>query len=91
MPELIPDYDDSEDDNSETGDFSREFLDGEGDRLVEDLGEDAFTRTFTCAMLANAGRIAEGVETELYDSRASCHMTAYCDRLENFVSIVPKP
>ena len=71
MPELIPDYDDSEDDNSEVGDFSREFLDGEGDRLVEDLGEDAFTRTFTCAMLANTGRIVEGVETELYDSRAS--------------------
>ena len=76
MPELIPDYDDLEDDNSEVGDFFREFLDDEGDRLVEDLGEDAFTRTFTCAMLANAGRTAEGVETELYDSGASCHMTA---------------
>jgi hypothetical protein len=79
MPKLIPDYDDSEDDNSEVGDFSGEFLDGERDRLVEDLGEDAFTRTFTCAMLANTGRIAEGVETELYDSRASRHMTAYHD------------
>jgi hypothetical protein len=54
------------------------------------LGEDAFMRTFTCAMRANAGRIAKGVETELYDSRASCHMTAYHDRLEYFVSIVPK-
>ena len=63
MPELIPDYDDSEDDISEAGDFSREFLDGEGNRLVKDLGEDAFTRTFTCAMLANTGRTAEGVET----------------------------
>ena len=79
MPELIPDYDDSEDDHSEVGDFSREFLDGKGDRLVEDLGEDAFTRTFMCAMLANAGRIAEGVETELYNSGALCHMTAYSD------------
>ena len=90
MPELILDYDDLEDDNSEVGDFSGKFLDGEEDRLVEDLGEDAFTRTFMCAMLANTGRIAKEVETELYDSRALCHMTAYHDQLENFVLIVPK-
>ena len=72
------------------GEFSREFLDNKEDRLVEDLGEDAFMRTFTCAMLANAGRIVEGVETELYDSGASCQMTAYRDQLENFVLILPK-
>ena len=83
MPELTPDYDDSEDNNSEVGDFSGEFLDGEVDGLVEDLGEDAVTRTFTCAMLANTGRITEGVEKP-HDSGASCHMTAYRDRLENF-------
>ena len=79
MPELILDYNDLEDDNSEVGDFSGEFLDSEGDRLVKDLGEDAFMRTFTCAMLANTGRTAKGVETELYDSGASLHMTAYHD------------
>jgi hypothetical protein len=79
MPELIPDYNDAEVNNSEVGDFSREFLDGEGDRLVEDLGEDAFMRTFTCSMLENTGRITEGIKTELHDSGASCHMTAYCD------------
>ena len=90
MPKLIQDYGDSEDNNSEVREFSREFLDSEEDRLVEDLGEDAFTRTFMCAMLANAGRIVEGVETELYDSRASCQITAYRDWLENFVSILPK-
>ena len=90
MPELIPDYDDSEVNNSEVGDFSGEFLDGEGDRLVEDLGEDAFMRTFTCAMLANTGRITEEIKTELHDSGASHHMTAYHDRLENFVLIMPK-
>ena len=90
MPKLIPDYNDSEDDNSEVGDFSGEFLDGEGDRLVEDLGEDAFTRTFMCTMLVNTGRIAKGVKTELYESRALRHMTAYRDWLDNFVSIVPK-
>jgi hypothetical protein len=90
MPKLIPDYDDSENDDSENGNFSGEFLDGEGDRLVEDLGGDAFTRTFTCAMLANTGRDAKGVETELYNSGASHHMTAYHDQLENFVSIMLK-
>ena len=90
MPELITDYDDSEDDHLEDGNFFKEFLNGEGDRLVEDLGGDVFTRTFTCAMLANMGRVAERVETELYDSRASYHMTAYCEQLENFVSIVLK-
>ena len=79
MPELIPDYNDSEDDNSGVGDLSREFLDGKGDRLVEDLCEDAFTRTFMCAMLENTGRITKGVETELYNSGASCHMTVYHD------------
>ena len=77
MPKPIPDYNNSEDDDSEDGNFSREFLDGEGDRLVEDLGGDAFTRTFTCAMLANTGRVTEGAETELYDSGASHHLTTY--------------
>ena len=72
-------YDDSEDDDSEVGDLSGEFLDGKGDRLVKDLGGDAFMRTFMCAMLANVGRVAEGVETTLYNSRASCHMTTYHD------------
>ena len=41
-------------------------------------------------MLANTGRKAERVETELYDYGASCNMTAYQDQLENFVLIVPK-
>ena len=86
MPNLIPDYDNWKDDDSEDGNFSREFLDGEGDRLVEDLGDDAFMRTFTCTMLANTER----VETKLYDSGASHHMTTYCDQLENFVSIMTK-
>ena len=47
-------------------------------------------RSFTCTMLANIGRVTEGVETELYDSGASCHMSTYHDRLENFVSIMLK-
>ena len=90
MLKLILDYDNLEDDDLKVGDFFREFLDGKGDRLVKDLGGDAFTRTFTCAMLANTGRDAKGVETELYNSGASHHMTAYHDQLENFVSIMLK-
>jgi hypothetical protein len=93
MPKLIPNYDNLEDDDLEDGNFSGEFLDSEEDRLVEYLGSDAFTssvatvatvatlftRTFMCAMVANTGRVTEGVETELYDSRKLCHMTAYHD------------
>ena len=79
MPKLIPNYDNLEDDDLEDGNFSGEFLDSEEDRLVEYLGSDAFTRTFMCVMLANTGRVTEGVETELYDSRKLCHMTAYHD------------
>ena len=41
-------------------------------------------------MLANTGRVTEGVKMGLYDSGASFHMTTYCDRSENFVLIVPK-
>ena len=79
MLELVPDYDNLEDNDLEAGDFFGEFLDGEGDRLVKDFGGDAFTRTFMCAMLANTGRFTKGVETELYNSGASCHMTVYHD------------
>ena len=53
---------------------------------MEDLGGDTFTRTLTCAMLANARRAAEGVKTELYNLGAS----AYRDQLENLVFIVSK-
>ena len=84
MPELIPDYDNSEVNNSEVGDFSGEFLDGKGDRLVKDLGEDAFTRTFTCAMLANAGRTAKGVETELYDVAVLPSVSATSDSVATY-------
>ena len=47
-------------------------------------------RTFTCAMLANTGRVTEGVKTGLSNSRASCHMTTYHDQLENFILIMLK-
>ena len=79
MPELLSDYDDSED-----GNFSREFLDKEGDRLVKDLGGDAFTRTFSCAMLAKTGRVAKGVVTELHDclldeSKTERTVSSWCE------------
>ena len=97
MPELedVSDSSDSSDDEySEVDDLNDRFWDDldEGEAKLEvDNGEEAYTRTYSYSMLANAARTSEGVETELYDSGASRHMTAYRNRLENYVSIVPKP
>ena len=44
--------------------------------LVVDEGEDGCT-TVDAAMLINVGGSAEGVQTELYDSGASRHMSPY--------------
>lgn len=37
---------------------------------VEDDGDEAYTRTYNCAMLVNMAGEQYGVETELYNSRA---------------------
>jgi transposase InsO family protein len=55
-----------------------------------DTGDDAFTRKYHSAMLANVLGDASGGETELYDSGASRHMSPYRHRLINFREIVPK-
>ena len=57
--------------------------------LIEDKGEDGLT-TFDAAMLVNIGN-AEGMQTELYDSGASCHMSPYQDHFKAYVTIAPKP
>ena len=46
--------------------------------------------TFNAAMHMNAEGDAEGKQTELYDSGASCHMSPYRDHFENYVEIVLK-
>ena len=57
--------------------------------LFNDEGEDGWT-TFDAAMLGNVEGDAEGMQTELYDSGASRHMSPYRDHFENYVTITPK-
>ena len=63
--------------------------DEEMEVLVEDKGEDGYT-TFDAAMLVNVEGSVEGIQTELYDSGASRHMSPYRDHFENYIPIVPK-
>ena len=46
--------------------------------------------TFDAAMLGNVEGDAEGMQTELYDSGASRHMSPYHDHFENYVTIALK-
>jgi len=50
---------------------------------------DAYTYTFDAAMLANSGALPM-VETELYDSGASHHMSPYRHKFIDFIDIEPK-
>ena len=65
-----------------------QFSNDEMTSLIEDHGEDGLT-TFYTTMLVNIGG-AEGVQTELYDSGALCHMSPYRDHFEEYVTIAPK-
>ena len=60
-----------------------------GHTLAKDKGERAFTTTFDSAALSKTGKTS--IETELFDSGASCHMSGYHHRFINFVEIQPKP
>ncbi|KAK0214423.1 hypothetical protein IW262DRAFT_1278795, partial [Armillaria fumosa] len=60
-----------------------------GQETVSDEGDEAYTCTFNSAFLAGTGN-SSLVETELYDSGASRHMSPYRHRFINFVSINPK-
>jgi hypothetical protein len=53
---------------------------------VDTLGE-VYTMTYGCATLINAAEINNGVETELYDSGALCHMPPYQLHFENYQQI----
>ena len=57
--------------------------------LTIDEGEDGET-TFNAAMLVNVEGSVEGIQTELYDSGASRHMSPYCNHFEDYVPIAPK-
>jgi transposase InsO family protein len=60
-----------------------------GHTLTKDRGERAFTTTFDSAALIKTGNPL--IETELFDSGASRHMSGYRHRFVNFVEIEPKP
>ena len=64
--------------NSEIGNIEEimELFNEETIELVIDEGEDALT-SFDAAMLVNVEGNVEGIQTELYDSGASCHMSPY--------------
>ena len=57
--------------------------------LFDDEGEDGWM-TFDAAMLGNVEGDAEGMQTELYDSGASRHMSPYRNHFENYVTIALK-
>ena len=57
--------------------------------LTVDEGEDGET-TFNAAMLVNIKGSVEGIQTELYNSGASHHMSPYRDHFEDYVPIAPK-
>ena len=57
--------------------------------LLDDEGEDGYT-TFTAAMLVNVEGDVEGIQMELYNLGASCHMSPYRDHFKNYVAIALK-
>ena len=65
-----------------------QFSDDEMTNLIEDHGKDGLP-TFDATMLINISG-AEGVQTELYDSGASRHVSPYRDHFEEYVTIAPK-
>jgi hypothetical protein len=56
---------------------------------IQDTGDAAYTTTLGSAALAKTSN--SSVETELFDSGASRHMSGYRHRFINFVEIEPKP
>ena len=65
------------------------FSDEEMFELVMNEGEDGHTG-FTATMLVNVEGSVESIQTELYNSRASWHMSPYQEHFKNYVSIIPK-
>ena len=92
MPLLRTILDSSCDNSCRKGYYKADFdLFGDADmvNLVVDSGEDGYT-TFNAAMLVNVKGSVEGIQTELYDSGASCHMSPYREHFENYIHIILK-
>ena len=58
---------------------------------MTDGEEFTFTTTFTSAMLTHVSNPLSRVETNVYDSGASSHMSPVHDWFTTFIAITPKP
>ena len=86
MPSLMTVSDSSDGNNNiaiESADYELEYV-----NLSVDKGKDGLS-TYACATLVNVEG-EEGIETELYNSGASHHMSPYCEQMENYIPIAPK-
>ena len=86
IPSLMTVSDSSDGNNNiaiKSADYKLEYV-----NLSVDRGEDGLS-TYACATLINVEG-GEGIETELYDSGASRHMSPYREQMENYVPIAPK-
>jgi hypothetical protein len=64
-----------------------EVSEGPMEKLAIDNGDEPTTHTFAATTLANIGST---LETELYDSGTSCHMSCYKHKFINFIPIQRK-
>ena len=86
MPSLMTVSDSSDGNNNiaiESANYELEYV-----NLSVDKGKDGLL-TYACATLVNV-KGGEGIETELYNSGASCHMSPYRKKMENYIPIAPK-
>ena len=60
-----------------------------GDKRIVEVDEGDEHMTFDVAILVNAESCVKGMQTELYDSGVSYHMSPYHDHFEDYVQITP--
>ena len=63
----------------------------EEEEIVVDTGVEPRTTTFAAAALTGQGQGSSAVDTDLFDSGASRHMSGQCHCFINFVKIEPRP
>ena len=95
LPDLVSISDSSgessvDEDDDEDGRVSHDGLEVTyTDDIIIDIGGETEILAFMKAMLANI-KATLNHKTKLYDSGASCHMSPYCNKFLNFVSIKAK-
>ena len=89
MDDILTFFDDLNDSvivkSNEASDKMGEMVEEGSESLSNDLainnGEEVMTYTFTATTLANVNLT---IETELYNSRASCHMSPYQHKFHSY-------